>query len=166
MAISLNGMIARKNGEEDFLSHENWKSFKKIAEKNKSFIVGRKTYESVMNWKEGYNFLDVNSTRIIISKNNSLKLKKGFIHISSPKNALEYLSKNKIKTAILSGGSKLNSEFMKQNLVDEILINIEPYILGKGITLFFPKEFENKLKLIETKKLTNQIIQLHYKVIK
>ena len=31
MAMSLNGYIARENGDEDFLSHENWNTFCELA---------------------------------------------------------------------------------------------------------------------------------------
>jgi len=33
MAISVNGIIARENGEEDFLSHANWIEFAKFSNK-------------------------------------------------------------------------------------------------------------------------------------
>ena len=53
MATSINGMIARENGDEDFLSHDNWISFKKLAEEIGFFIIGRKTYEVVQKWQGG-----------------------------------------------------------------------------------------------------------------
>jgi len=30
-AISINGIIARENNEEDFISHENWKEFIRLS---------------------------------------------------------------------------------------------------------------------------------------
>jgi len=57
----------------------------------------------------------------------------------------------------------LNSAFMKAGLVDEIVINIEPYVLGRGIKIFSEETFENKLQLIKVTKL-NGIVQLHYKI--
>ena len=52
---------------------------------------------------------------------------------------------------------------MKAGLVDEIVINIEPYVLGRGIKIFSEETFENKLQLIKVTKL-NGIVQLHYKI--
>jgi dihydrofolate reductase len=47
MAVSANGIIATKDGSEDFLSHDNWIQFVKLANKIGCFIWGRKTYEAV-----------------------------------------------------------------------------------------------------------------------
>lgn len=56
--------------------------------------------------------------------------------------------------------------FMQENLVDKIFMDIEPLAFGQGMPLFNAGEFEKQLKLIETKLLSPQTIQLHYQVIK
>jgi len=70
------------------------------------------------------------------------------------------------ETIILTGGGKLNGAFMKEGLVDEIYLDVEPTVFGKGIPLFGDADFEAKLQLIGTKKLSDNEIQLHYKVLK
>ncbi|PIP24236.1 MAG: deaminase, partial [Candidatus Nealsonbacteria bacterium CG23_combo_of_CG06-09_8_20_14_all_37_18] len=50
--------------------------------------------------------------------------------------------------------------------IDEIFIDIEPIILGKGIPLFRDKDFKRNLKLVGQKKISESEIQLHYKVLK
>ena len=65
---------------------------------------------------------------------------------------------------MVCGGGELNSSFMKENLVDEMYIDIEPLVFGKGIKVFADAVFEKKLELIETKKFSPNEIQLHYKV--
>ncbi len=55
---------------------------------------------------------------------------------------------------------------MEKGLVDEIYLDIEPFVFGSGIKLFADGEWENKLKLLGTKLLSRNTIQLHYKVIK
>jgi len=158
-------MIAKTDFSENFLSEESWKIWKSLAEKIGCFIVGRKTYELVGRW-EGENFNNVRAKKIIISKNKNLKLNPDFILADSPKEALKIASKMGFRTVLVSGGSKTNSSFMKEKLVDELILIIEPYILGKGIRIFAEGKFENKLKLIKIKKFKNRIIQLEYKVIK
>ena len=54
MAISVNGIIATKEGSEDFLSHDNWIQFVELAHKIGCFIWGRKTYDAVTKWKGDY----------------------------------------------------------------------------------------------------------------
>lgn len=164
MAQTVNGIIAREDFEEDFLSHDNWITFSELAEDAGCFIIGRNTYNVVQKWV-GYTFDDIDSTRIVVSKNKNLKLPSGYILAKSPKDALKKAESMGYKKIILTGGSHINSAFIKQELVDEVILNIEPFILGKGISLFSQDDFENKLRLLSSKKLEHGIMQLRYKII-
>jgi len=84
------------------------------------------------------------------------------------KNLLRILSKKKIKTLLVEGGGTVNWEFVKQGLVDEIIITITPYLVGgkNAITLVDGEGFSliqkaTKLKLKKTCRLGNEIV-LHY----
>lgn len=166
MAQTINGIIARENYDEDFLSHVNWEEFVKLAEEIGCFIIGRKTYD-VYQTKESeeYSFDNVKSKKIIVSRDKKSKLSAGYISANSPKDALDKASELGFSKVLLAGGGTLNSAFVKAGLVDEIIINIEPYVLGRGIRIFSEETFENKLQLIKVRKL-NGIVQLHYKVTK
>ncbi|MDO8663253.1 MAG: dihydrofolate reductase family protein [Candidatus Wildermuthbacteria bacterium] len=165
MAISLNGVIARENGDEDFLSHDNWETFSGFVREYGNFVVGKRTYEAVRRWKDGHSFNDFpKAKRIVVSDDPLFRLDKGYTFAGSPLDALDQLVGLGFKTALITGGSTLNSSFVKKNLLDEIIINVEPTIIGKGIPLFAPDEFQASLKLLNIKKITDNIIQLHYKV--
>ena len=165
MAQTINGIIARNNYEEDFLSHENWKVFLGLVKDMGCFVVGRKTYEEVKKWKD-YNFDKINATKIIISNNPDFKLNREYILATSPEEAIQKASKLGFKKILLTGGGTINSAFMKNGLVDEIIIDIEPFVLGHGIRIFSQGDFESRLKLLNVKKLKSGITQLHYKIIK
>jgi riboflavin biosynthesis pyrimidine reductase len=90
----------------------------------------------------------------------------GFTHANSPENALELLEKQGFKEVIVTGGATINSEFAKRGLVDEVILSVNPVILGEGIPLFAPSDFEMKLKLIGTEKVGEDILELRYKVVK
>ena len=107
-----------------------------------------------------------NITKIIISKNQNLKLDNGFTLASSPHDAIKKLESMGFKKAILTGGSKNNSSFAKLDLIDEVFIYLEGVIIGKGIPLFSVDYFELKLKLLNVTKITENILRLHYKVLK
>lgn len=118
-------------------------------------------------------------TIIVVSKNASKKnithLKKYPLEIIESgnkiiniKNLLRILYKKKIKTILIEGGGKVNWEFVKQGLVDEVIITITPYLLGgkNAITLIDGEGFSviqkaMKLKLKKTSRLGNEII-LYY----
>jgi len=98
------------------------------------------------------------SLEIIITGNKSVNIK----------NLLLILSKKKIKTLLVEGGGTVNWEFVKQGLVDEIIITITPYLIGgkNAITLVDGEGFSlsqkaTKLKLKNNWRLGNEIV-LHY----
>ena len=166
MAISMNGIIARENNEEDFLSHENWNTFVELAHKAGCMIWGRKTHEVVETWEEKYLYEIKGIKKVVVSSDPSFKVGEGSLKVSTPKEALQSLSERGFEEVIVSGGAKLNTSFAKVNLIDEIILNVDSVVVGKGIPLFFPDDFDLKLKLIRTKRINENIIQLHYKVIK
>lgn len=167
MAISANGIIATESGNEDFLSHQNWEMFCDLAREFGNFIVGRKTYEAVKRWDDGYDFDDlVGVEKIIISKNKNLELDEGYILASSPNDALSKLSDKGFEKSLITGGANINSEFAKANLLDEVMLNVEPVLVGKGIPLFAPQDFEIKTKLVSVKQSESGIVTLKYVVLK
>lgn len=110
-----------------------------------------------------------------ISKSNLKKLKKFPVEIiMSGKNSvnikslMNQLSKRKIKNILVEGGGTVNWEFIHNNLFDEILIAISPFIIGgtNAITFVQGKGFDKiikspRLRLNTIKKLENYLI-LHY----
>ena len=86
------------------------------------------------------------------------------IIVDSPKAALKILKD--FKEVIVAGGSILNNSFLEENLIDEIYVDIEPIIITEGLPLFKGKLYEKNLKLLGQNKISDNEIQLHYKVIK
>ena len=165
MSMTANGIIARENGSEDFLSDENWTEFCRLAKSAGCFVIGRNTYETIMRLYKNYNFDDVKAKKIVITRNKNFH-PECYITSRSPRDAIEKARAAGFSRLILTGGSRTNASFMKENLVDEIILNIEPAVLGRGIHLFADDNFETRLRLIKTKRLGSGIIQLHYKVTK
>ena len=166
IAISINGIIARENNEEDFISHENWKEFVRLAKEFGCMVWGSKTLEVVLSWPKEYKGELKGVRKIVISSKQGLDVPIGYTLVNSPKEALSLLEKEGFKAVLLAGGSNLNASFAKEGLIDEIIISIEPVIVGKGIPIFATENFDLKTLLINTKKLNDQLIQLHYKVLK
>ena len=77
------------------------------------------------------------------------------------KNICEEKNLSKI---FVSGGAHINTLFMKNNLVNEIIINYNPYVLNKGINLFEGDFFEQKLELNKIIQEKDGIVQIWYKV--
>jgi dihydrofolate reductase len=165
MSISPNGMIAREDGDEDWLPSEGWDDFLLHAKNFNNIVMGRETYDQVTNRYEDYNFDNVNCDyKVIVTKQSNFTAPKNYIIVGSPEEAVEFIKAKGLNTLFLIGGGKLNSAFMKRGLVNEIHLTINPYIIGKGRTFLSPDEFEVPLSLISHKELPKSRIQIKYKV--
>ncbi len=160
MAISVNGMIAKSDDDTNWISKEEWDTYSLAVRTAGCLVVGRRTYHILTRQPEFAEFKDV---RIVaVSHEDFATLSPSHLTAHSPKEALELLKD--YKEVIVAGGGILNASFLAENLVDEIYLDIEPLILGEGIPVFRDKNFERKLKLVGQKKITDNEIQLHYRV--
>ncbi|MFQ6010344.1 MAG: dihydrofolate reductase family protein [Candidatus Aenigmatarchaeota archaeon] len=163
MATTANGMIAGEDDDTSFASDVEWESFRSMINRVGNMIIGRRTYEVM---KEGGEFSGLENIKVVVlTRDTSLKSDiPNIVFKNQPKEVLKFLEEQGFKEALVAGGGKLNASFMKEGLVDEIYLDIEPTILGKGIKLFSDEDFKTNLELIETKKLSPSEIQLHYRV--
>lgn len=167
MAMSVNGIIAHDNEGQDFLSSENWDTLRKLAKKYKTIVVGRKTYEIVRGWGPEYNFDEFKGVKkFILTTNKGYKADPGYILAESTEAVLAIAEHNRYKDVLVIGGCRTCCSFLRIDFVDEIIINIEPVIVGRGIPLVYPENFDKRLKLIAISKLKNGIVSLRYKVLR
>ena len=96
--------------------------------------------------------------QIVVCGNNTVSIKK----------LLVVLKKKGIKNILVEGGGATNWAFVKENLVDEAIITITPYLVGgmTATTLVDGDGFSTitksiRLKLKNVKKMKNEVI-LHY----
>ncbi|MDE2079705.1 MAG: dihydrofolate reductase family protein, partial [Patescibacteria group bacterium] len=105
-------------------------------------------------------------SKVIVSHNKNLKLDDGFIRANSPRGAINILDKRGFKEVILCGGGVSNTAFARLGLIDEMAVNIEGVVIGRGVSLFAPSKFELPLRLVGIRKISSNIVQLRYKVSK
>ena len=104
--------------------------------------------------------------KIVVSKNKSLDLGSNYIAVQSPKEAIEKLSQSGFKKTLLAGGSTINAAFAKEDLLDEVILNIEPAIVGRGIPIFANEDFNLKIDLVSVDKIENGILSVKYRVLR
>lgn len=166
-AISLNGMIARQNGDEDWLPSEGWDEFVEDVKKYDNFIMGRETYELVMKLYPDYNFDNVEaSCKVIVTSRPDYRAPNGYTVVNSPEEAKEFLEAKNAEVGLLVGGGKLNSSFYAKGLVDECWVTVNPVILGKGRSFVDSFDFETRLKLVDVVRLSKDRVQLRYAIMK
>ena len=85
----------------------------------------------------------------------------------TPRQLVKRLTSIGYKEILLVGGSIINGLFLKQNLVDELYLTIEPKLFGSGKNIIEGQLLNKSLRLISVKKL-NKVgtLLLKYKIIK
>lgn len=162
--VSLNGMLAREDGSEDWLPVEGWDEFAAEAERSDNFVVGREGYELVQKLYPDHNFDDIKVKSKVVVSTRALSMPNEYIVAHSPQEAIGTLIDRGTSRILLVGGGKLNSSFMKHHLVDEVWLIIAPFILGAGRPFIAHEQFDVPLTLLESDTLSHGRILLKYSV--
>ena len=108
--------------------------------------------------KSNYNRLSKFPVKLLVIGVSSVNLK----------SLLRKLSDEKIKTILVEGGGTINWEFIKQNIFDELIITLSPFLIGGNNAISFVEGegFDNiskspNLRLKSVKRLKNHLV-LHY----
>lgn len=143
IATSLDGFIARSNGDLDWLDEANAMvpegedcGFGAFMRSVDTLLMGRKTYEKVLSfgvWPYG-------DTPVVVLSRNQMSfpnhLPDTVSHSSeSPVDLLNRLAGEGVKHVYVDGGQTIQG-FLTEGLVDEITITTIPIIIGEGILLF------------------------------
>ena len=173
IATSLDGFIARKNGELDWLNDANATvpegedcGYRAFMDSIDTLIMGRKTYEQVLSFGEW----PYGETPVIVMSRNSIafpaNLPKTVTHSSeTPRVLSDRLSAARAKHLYVDGGMTIQS-FLSEGLVDELTITVIPIILGDGIPLFASIGKDVLLTHLSTKAYDFGFVQTRYSVIK
>jgi dihydrofolate reductase len=162
IASSLDGYIARENGEVDWLPETAESGYDSFYKSVDSVIMGKTTYDQILTFGK-YPYEDKKS---FVFTRNSIQGKDDNVEFVSD---VEKFVKEGFPGAgeniWLVGGAETIASFLNQDAINEIIISVIPVLLGKGIPLFKNMENETKLELVKTVKY-DQLVDLHYKVLK
>lgn len=75
---------------------------------------------------------------------------------------VEKLKQKDGKDIIVYGGATFVSNLIKENLIDEFHLAINPAAIGRGMTIFGNLEDRLKLKLVESTAFSNGKVVNHY----
>jgi len=160
MAISADGYIATRDHNTDWVSDTDWQQFGHYVSQAKCVVMGRKTYE-----QSGDNFPYDCDCNIVMTSNPTFTstLPNVLFTNKTPSKVIQLAQSKDYDQLLLIGGGKVNTSFMKENLIDEIILSLHPLILGQGIKLFDNDTLTTSLTLVTIKQLP-QLVQLHYRV--
>ena len=161
MAMTVDGKIAKdENHFADWTSKADKKSFVAETKTAGLILMGRKTYDTIGRPLPG-------RLNLIISRNpEEYENIPGELEYTnqSPKDILLDLEKRGFESVVLGGGASINSLFLKEGLIDELLLTIEPKLFASGLSLFKDISVDLDLELLEINKLSDNVLQLRYKL--
>ncbi len=160
MTITANGYIAKVDGTTPW-NTDSWSSYHKTVKQYPAIIIGKNTFQIM---KEYNDFDKIGNPFTIVISNSLNEKSENILSVKTIKEGIEVLKVKDFKEVLISGGSKLNSSFLKENLIDEIILDVDSKIFGKGMPLFDHIDHDIKLNLITVKKTSSKLYQVNYSV--
>jgi len=167
IAVSLDGFIATEDGGVDSLNEitnpgQSDYGFAEFMSSLDALVMGRKTFEKVLTfgvWPyEKPVFVLSNTLR---SAPPELAGKAEIIN-GELASIIEQLKARGHKNLYIDGGVTIQS-FLKQDLIDEMIITRVSILLGSGIPLFGHLQAAKKFSLLKTEKLGESLVTCHYR---
>jgi dihydrofolate reductase len=161
IACSLDGYIARENGDVDWLFTDQDYGYAEFLSGIDTVLMGRKTYEQVLTFGE-YPYKGIEGYVFSRTRGNVKDENAAFVS-GDVADFVQDLKRRPGKAIWLVGGAQLVAECVKHDLVDEFIISVHPVILGRGVPLFLPGLPEQKLELFGSERFSSGLVQLSYR---
>lgn len=167
IATSLDGFIARSNGDIDWLTEGEEASgdfgYDEFIASIDALVMGRHSFEKVLSfdtWPYDLPVVVLSSQTLEIPG----QLQQKVSHLSgSPTRIVNQLAGKGYEHLYIDGGKTIQ-QFLRAGFIQEMTITQIPILIGEGIPLFGPVEKDIKLKHIATKTYDNGFIQSRYAV--
>ena len=165
VACSLDNYIARADGSVDWLlwskdaqavTAAHWKGVDTV-------LMGRKTYETALRQGAGGGMPGMQT--YVFSRSLDAPAQTGVEIL--PVDAEEFvrdLKQRPGRDISLMGGGELAAGLLDGDLVDEIVLNVHPVLLGSGVALFHTQRRQIDLELIESRPLERGCVLSTYRV--
>ncbi len=157
-AISVDGRIAENSDQlADWTSKEDKKFFVAKTKEAGVLVMGRKTYETIGRPLPGR--LNVIMTRDTSGRENiadSLEYTS-----QSPQEIIAGLETRGFTEVVIGGGAEIYTMFLREKLVTDLYLTVEPVIFGDGVPLVSGNVFL-KLNLVSSEQLGEKAVLLHY----
>ena len=176
LASSLDNYIARKDGGFDWLhwSDEVAEISAKFMKTVDALLIGRKTYDGMLAYGQtsypgakNYVFSHSKKKREALKKRLAAKKKPDRNVEIVTEDAAKFvreLKRRKGKGIVVFGGGELAKSLFEADLIDEVVLNIHPVLLGSGIPLFHEMKQQIDLELVECKVLKGGYLAVTYRV--
>ena len=178
MHTSLDGFVAGPNGEMNWIhvDEEIFDFVGTMTDKADTALYGRVTYEMMQGyWPTAGDEPDASKhdkehsawynkvSKVVLSKTLSPKgLFNTTVIGDQLAEKINKIKKQDGKNILIFGSPRASHALLKEGLVDEFWLFVNPVLLGQGMPLFKNITELTKLNLLETKTFSSGVIALHY----
>jgi dihydrofolate reductase len=166
VGTSLDGFIARANGDLDFLPPGGGEphGYDEFMATVDALIIGRKTYETVLNfdmWPYGDRPVFVLSTHPLAAPPIGATVE----HLSGdPAEIVSKLEARGFFHAYVDGGNTIQ-RFLAGGLIQRLTITRVPVLIGAGIPLFGAISRDIRLRHVATREYASGLVKSEYEVV-
>ena len=166
VGTSLDGFIARLNGDLDFLPAGGGEShgYDEFMASVDTLVIGRKTFETVLtlgSWPYG-------GKRVVVLSSRQLDLSaaRGVVEQMSgpPAEIVSRLAASDAQHLYIDGGITIQ-QFLRADLVQRLIITRVPVLIGEGIPLFGSLQRDIRLRHLATRHYPSGLVQSEYEVV-
>ena len=165
IGTSLDGFIARKDGNINWLvqfaNDEAIHAYEEFISRIDAIVIGRGTFEKVLSFPSWPYEKKVFVLSTSIKQVPDIVREKVTVLSMKPGELLDYLSGQDFSVAYIDGGKVIQS-FLKEDLVDELIISKAPVLIGSGISLFGYLDIDLTFKHIRTEVHSNGLVRSCY----
>ena len=167
VGTSVDGLLARPNGEFDFLPEDpEPHGYDEFIASVDALVIGRNTYEVVLAfdaWPYGNKRVVVLSSRPIDL--SAARARGGLVEQMSgtPEEVVSRLAAGGARHLYVDGGNTIQ-RFLSAGLVDRLIITRVPVLIGQGISLFGALPHDVKLRHVATRQYASGLVQSEYAV--
>ncbi len=167
IATSLDGYIADKNGGIDWLHsipnpENDDMGYIEFTNRIDAIVMGRTTFETVLgfdcDWPYNKPVFVLSNTLKEIAESHQGKV---FLIKGTLTEILSQIHEQGHFNLYIDGGTTIRN-FLKEDLIDEMILTTIPIVLGGGSPLFTELPNQLQFELTQTKTFLHQIAQNHY----
>ena len=166
ICMSLDGFIATQDDDISWLSvvekeGEDY-GYEKFSKSIDTYIVGRKTYDKVLQLTGG-SFPQAKAYNCYVITRQDRASEKGVTFYRGDVELLiSGIKREKGKNIYCDGGGEIVHMLMEKNLIDEYIVSVVPVVLGGGKRLFLGNTPQIQLSARPPRYFESGLVQLHY----
>lgn len=167
IATSLDGYIADKNGDIDWLTNIDNPDgsdfgYAEFMASIDAIIMGRNTFETILGFGGDWPFdkpvfvLSQSLSTLPESLPDSVKLLQGTLQ------QIELTLKPYNFKRVYIDGGKVIQTFLAENKIDELILTRAPILLGHGVPLFTQSDIQSHYRHVKTTVYLDTLVKSHY----